>query len=270
MSRPPSRLVTALDRLLIPGDLLTTVQASSRGHCLLVDRGDQLYYEEAGAGATPLVFLAGAAPASRVFRPQLAHFESSAIVRALALDPRSGIRPTGGSQPSVRYRAHDLDAIARHLDLRDMVLVGWAAGVADALAYVRQFGCERLKGLVLVDWGPRATSLRPEAAWTAVLTAGMPDDHDDTDYLSDLMAIDGIVPVLFIVPDVLREVVAEWADAHTPSAYVVGLDRPASPRRPPAELSALLDRFLAILPVRARTPDRGPRYSADRRSSTGS
>jgi len=255
MTRPSSRIVTALDRLLIPGDHLMTVSATTRGQALLVDRAARLYYETAGSGSTPIVFVSGDVPASRVFRPQLTHFDASTAVRALALDPRSPGRSTGQpGPPSSRRRVQDLDVIARQLDLHEMVLVGWAGGVGDALAYVREYGTERLKALVLVDWGPRATSMRPEAGWTAVIAkAGTSIADDETDYVPDLIALDGIVPLLLTVPDVLREVVAEWADTHTPSAYVVGIDRPASPRRPPAELGSLLERFLSILPIGRRS-----------------
>jgi pimeloyl-ACP methyl ester carboxylesterase len=250
MTRPTSRIVTALDRLLIPGDLLMTVRATTRGHSLLVDRGARLSYETAGSGSTPILFVSGDVPASRVFRPQLAYFDASTTVRALALDSRGPDRSAGHSgPPAARRRAQDLDQIVRYLDLREIVLVGWSGGVGDALGYVRAFGYERLKALVLVDWGPRSASMRPEAGWTSVITsAGVPVADDETDYVPDLMALDGIVPLLFTVPDVLREIVAEWADTHTPSAYVVGIDRPASPRRPPIELCSLLERFLSILP----------------------
>jgi len=254
LTRPSSRIVTALDRLLIPGDVLMTVRATTRGHSLLVDRGARLSYETAGSGSTPILFVSGAVPASRVFRPQLTYFDGSTTVRALALDLREPDRSAGyPDPPPARRRAQDLDEIVRHLDLREIVLVGWSGGVTDALGYVREFGCERLRALVLVDWGPRAASLRPEAGWTSVITsAGVPIADDETDYVPDLIALDAIVPMLFTVPDVLREIVAEWADTHTPSAYVVGIDRPASPRRPPIELCSLLERFLSILPDGAR------------------
>jgi pimeloyl-ACP methyl ester carboxylesterase len=234
-----------------------TVSATTRGHSLLVDRRVPLHYETAGSGSTPILFVSGAIPASRVFRAQLAHFDASTAVRALALNPREPDRPAGPPDSSAaRLRAQDLDQIIGHLDLREVVLVGWSGGVSDALGYVRAFGSERLKALVLVDWGPRAASLGPEAGWTSVITsAGGPIADDETDYVPDLIALDGIVPLLLTVPDVLREIVAEWADTHTPSAYVVGIDRPASPRRPPSELGSLLDRFLSILPdgTRKRT-----------------
>jgi pimeloyl-ACP methyl ester carboxylesterase len=229
---------------------VTAVRAATRGHPLLVDRGAALSYETAGSGSTPILFVSGSVPASRVFRPQLSHFDASTTVRALALDPRESDRSAGPPGPSAaRRRAQDIDQIVRHLDLREVVLVGWSGGVSDTLGYVRAFGNELLKALVLVDWGPRAASMRPEAGWTSVIaSAGVPINDDETDYVPDLMALDGIVPLLFTVPDVLREIVAEWADTHAPSAYVVGIDRPASPRRPPIELCSLLERFLSLLP----------------------
>src|SRR5262245_51842803 len=102
MSRPPSRLVTALDRILIPGDLLMTVRASACGHSLFVDRDVRLFYEVAGGGARTIVFVPGPGQPGRIFRGQLSHFEPSTEFRALVLDPRGQRRAPGCQADQIR------------------------------------------------------------------------------------------------------------------------------------------------------------------------
>jgi hypothetical protein len=100
------KVITSLDRLLIPGDLLMTVSATTRGQALLVDHAARLHYETAGSGSTPIVFVSGDVPASRVFRPQLTHFDASTAARAPRarsaiagpIDRTTGRRPPGGVQ----------------------------------------------------------------------------------------------------------------------------------------------------------------------------
>ena len=76
--------------------------------------------------------------------------------RVVAVDRRShgrSERPSYGHRMS-RHGA-DVRDVLDALDLDDVLLVGSSMGANVALAYVDAFGCDRLRGLVLVDQTPK-------------------------------------------------------------------------------------------------------------------
>src|SRR5581483_5387105 len=79
----------------------------------------------------------------------------------VALDPRSqgdSDMTAQGNDPL--RRARDIRELIEHLDLDSVVLVGWALGAFDCLAYLREFGTDKLNALVLVD-GPLGAASSP-------------------------------------------------------------------------------------------------------------
>ena len=97
---------------------------------------------------------------TRCFHDQLDRF--STRHRAIALDYR------GHGQSTQTLVGHSLATDARDLrtlladrDLQGAVLVGWSMGAFVAWEYLRQFGPERLAGLVIVDHPP-CDSRRPD------------------------------------------------------------------------------------------------------------
>ena len=56
------------------------------------------------------------------------------------------------------YAQHgrDLGALVERLELHGIVLGGWSWGTLESLAYVNQFGADRLAGLIVLDGPPRA------------------------------------------------------------------------------------------------------------------
>jgi pimeloyl-ACP methyl ester carboxylesterase len=51
--------------------------------------------------------------------------------------------------------AEDLHELIQGLGLTDVTLLGWSMGAGTALTYVRLFGCENLKRIILCDMTPR-------------------------------------------------------------------------------------------------------------------
>ncbi len=126
----------------------------------LVTTGDgtKIHYLEV-APQTPatqgpaVLFVPGWTMPAEIWEKQIAYFSKSR--RVVAMDPRSqglSSQTTEGHYPEARAR--DIKALVDKLRLAPVVLVGWSMGVAELVAYVDQFGCDSLAGLVLVDGTP--------------------------------------------------------------------------------------------------------------------
>lgn len=111
--------------------------------------GAELYYEDRGEGA-PIVFLHGVLHGLRFFEPQLAGLSDD--YRAIAFDYRGhGRSEKTELGHTVAEYARDLHAFLEHLDLADVVVVGWSLGAFVSWDYVDQFGTDRVRGLVDID-----------------------------------------------------------------------------------------------------------------------
>jgi non-heme chloroperoxidase len=117
--------------------------------------GVRIHYLEAGprssAAKTPaILFVPGWTMPAEIWEPQIAYFATTH--RVIAMDPRSqgqSSQVAEGHYPEARAR--DIKAVVDQLKLAPAVLVGWSMGVAELAAYVDQFGCDSVAGLVLVD-----------------------------------------------------------------------------------------------------------------------
>jgi pimeloyl-ACP methyl ester carboxylesterase len=129
----------------------------------------RLHYDELGAGR-PVVFLPGWTMSTTFFRHQLPFFAQHH--HAIALDYRGNGRssPTVVGHTLATY-ARDLRAFLVARDLREAVLVGWSMGAFVAWDYVRQFGSDRLAGLVNIDQPP-VESRRPDWPYRSELLKG--------------------------------------------------------------------------------------------------
>jgi microsomal epoxide hydrolase len=109
----------------------------------------KLHYLEAGQGLA-LVFIPGWLLPADIWRPQLEGLSQDYHV--IALDPRSqglsDITPRG-DEPL--RQAQDIQELLYHLRLTSVVLVGWSHGGFQVLAYMGEFGTDRLYAAVLVD-----------------------------------------------------------------------------------------------------------------------
>ena len=137
----------------------------SKEHCeskyVAVAPGVELHYREQGEGK-PLVFIPGLTFAGDIFKAQIDYFSRS--YRVIAVDPRG----QGYSAKTVDgndYLTHgkDLAALMVALELEDAVLIGWSTGNLDAWSYVKQFGKEKLRGVVTIDMSP--LPLSPDPTW---------------------------------------------------------------------------------------------------------
>ncbi|HTC21468.1 MAG TPA: alpha/beta fold hydrolase, partial [bacterium] len=118
----------------------------------------KLHYLEAGQGEA-ILFIPGWLMPADIWEPQFQ--ELSKDYHVVVLDPRSqgqsDMTPLGNDP---LRRSTDIRELLDHLHLDSVVLVGWALGAFDTLAYLRQYGNDKLNGLVLVD-SPLAAASAP-------------------------------------------------------------------------------------------------------------
>jgi pimeloyl-ACP methyl ester carboxylesterase len=132
-----------------------------------LENGVTIHYEVAGRGNMAIVFTPGWMMSTEVFEHQLAYFENSETVRAIAYDPRG----QGKSSKTIEghtYQQHarDLNLFIEALELDSVILAGWSYGVTEQLAYIDQFGADRVEAMVLIDTGPDVSGeSREEWVW---------------------------------------------------------------------------------------------------------
>ncbi|MGM0590833.1 MAG: alpha/beta fold hydrolase [Halobacteriota archaeon] len=111
--------------------------------------GADLYYEDHGEGQ-PIVFLHGVMCSLRYFEPQVAGLSNE--YRTVAVDYRGHGRSEKTEHGhTVAQYARDLHTLLDRRDIEDAVIVGWSMGAFVSWDYVKQFGTERIRGLVDVD-----------------------------------------------------------------------------------------------------------------------
>ena len=154
------KVVQAALLALIPVSPLFAQTAVPDGYFTTSDNV-KLHYLEAGQGET-LLFIPGWLMPADIWQKQIDDFSKDYHV--IALDPRSqgksDITPQGNDP---FRRSKDIQELLDHLNLNSVVLIGWSLGAFDALAYLHEFGVERVNSLVLVD-SPLAAPSGPAPA----------------------------------------------------------------------------------------------------------
>jgi len=122
---------------------------SGSGSSFTASDGVRLQYADTGRGR-PMVFIPGWTMAGEIWEPQLRAFSSR--YRTITLDPRA----QGGSEMTgdglyLGRRGRDIGELLAHLNLSDVILVGWSMGVREVLTHVGTSGTARIAGLVLAE-----------------------------------------------------------------------------------------------------------------------
>ncbi|MBC5637947.1 alpha/beta hydrolase [Ornithinibacillus sp. BX22] len=130
------------------------------GKYIEVDSGVELFVQDVGEG-DPIVFIPGFTFTTEVFEKQVAYFSN--YHRVIVMDPRSH----GKSTITVHgndYVTHgtDLRKVLEHLQLHHVTLVGWSFGCLTIWEYMKQYGAEGIKSLVLIDMPPKSLSIDTE------------------------------------------------------------------------------------------------------------
>lgn len=143
--------------------LETSRRIGALGKTIEVAPGIELHYWDVGSG-TPLVLVPGWTFTADVFVHQINEFSKDH--RVIAIDPRSQGRSSKTATGN-DYATHaaDLKVLIEALDLTNMVLVGWSAGMAETLGYIRLAGLERVKAHVEIDMPPKPLSIDQGSDW---------------------------------------------------------------------------------------------------------
>jgi non-heme chloroperoxidase len=111
--------------------------------------GVTLHYLSKGSGR-PIVFVPGWTMAAEIWELQIRNF--STRYRTSALDPRAqGSSEMTGEGLFNARRGRDVRELLEHLNLSDVVLVGWSMGVREVLTSIGESGTGRLAAIALVD-----------------------------------------------------------------------------------------------------------------------
>ncbi|WP_323990938.1 alpha/beta hydrolase [Nguyenibacter sp. L1] len=112
--------------------------------------GTEIYYKDWGTGQ-PVLFSHGWPLSADMWDHQMLHLAQNGY-RAIAFDRRGFGR---SSQPWTGYDydtfADDIAQLIDHLDLRDIVLVGFSMGGGDIVRYITRHGDSRVSKLVLIS-----------------------------------------------------------------------------------------------------------------------
>ncbi|GEM_PF-164517 len=159
-------------------------QPASNGFFTTSD-GVKLHYLEAGQGET-LLFIPGWLMPADIWQKQIT--DLSQDYHVVALDPRSQGQSDMTAQGNDPFRrSKDVSELLDHLQVDSVVLVGWSLGAFDALAYLHEFGADRVNGLVLVD-SPLAAPSGPAPAQRSPFLQRFQNDreHVGDDYVWSL------------------------------------------------------------------------------------
>ncbi len=259
-----------------------------------------IHYETAGQGDRTIVFIPGWMMSTDVFEHQLAHFESSTDFTALAYDPRGQGRSSKTIEGhSYQQHGRDLAALLEALELDHVILAGWSYGVTEQLAYLDQFGDQKIAAMVMIDSGPDvAGASYDEWVWylnddsngyARWFTEGIIEDRQNVitefgkwmledpneesmdfvadvanqtpssvaallnatgfylDYSEDLAALEGKMPLLYVVREEWQPQASAWIAENTPSARAEYLGKHMMFWERPQEFNAILDSFLNSL-----------------------
>lgn len=277
--------------------LISTSDTSLMGNEIKIDDELTLYYQLVGKGDVTIIFIPGWMMSSEVFKYQLSHFKDSKKYQALAYDPRG----QGKSSKTIdghtyQQHARDLAKLIDKLELKNVILAGWSYGVTEQLSYINQFGKDKIKGMIMIDTGPKISGYsRDEWVWylkddsdgySRSFTEGIIENRENVirefvewmlenptskkvkwvsnianqtsssvaavtnatgfylDYSEDLKALEGEMPMLYIVRDEMKTVADKWIKTNTPSATVVYLGKHMMFWEKPNEFNNVVDEFL--------------------------
>ena len=117
--------------------------------------GEKLYYEDKGNGPDTLIMMHGWTSSHEIYLKPVETLQNSA--RCIIYDHRGhGMSKDANSgSPTMETLAGDLNELIQGLSLSNITLLGWSMGAGVVLNYVRLYGCDSLKQIVLCDMTPK-------------------------------------------------------------------------------------------------------------------
>lgn len=120
-----------------------------------LSNGEKLYYEDKGQGADTLIMMHGWSSSHEIYSAPMEQLQNKA--RCIIYDHRGhkGSKEANSEKPTMETLASDLNEVIQGLSLSNITLLGWSMGAGVVLNYVRLFGCDALKQIVLCDMTPK-------------------------------------------------------------------------------------------------------------------
>ena len=117
--------------------------------------GEKLYYEDKGDGPETLVMMHGWTSSHEIYLKPVETLQNHA--RCIVYDHRGhGMSKDANSgNPTMETLAGDLYELIQGLALSNITLLGWSMGAGVVLNYVRLYGCDNLRQIVLCDMTPK-------------------------------------------------------------------------------------------------------------------
>ena len=117
--------------------------------------GEKLYYEDKGNGSETLIMMHGWTSSHEIYLKPVETLQKYA--RCIIYDHRGhGMSKEANSgKPTMETLAGDLNELIQGLSLSNVTLLGWSMGAGVVLNYVRLYGCDKLKQIVLCDMTPK-------------------------------------------------------------------------------------------------------------------
>ena len=117
--------------------------------------GQRLYYEDKGHGSDTLVMMHGWTSSHDIFLKPVESLQEQA--RCIIYDHRGHgeSKKANSGSPTMETLASDLNEMIQGLSLSNVTLLGWSMGAATVFNYVRLYGCDALKQIILCDMTPK-------------------------------------------------------------------------------------------------------------------
>ena len=131
-------------------------------------------YMDTGGPKPPLVFIHGWTSSAADWRAIMLSLRRS--YRCIAIDLRGhGLTP---SRPplTIERLAQDVHQLLEYTQVHNPMLIGWSMGGLVTFEYLKQFGYDHLRGVVLVDQTPR---MRTDDQWNLGLFGHYTAEHVD-------------------------------------------------------------------------------------------
>lgn len=128
----------------------------------IADDRERVHYRVAGNG-TPLILLHGWTASHTIWNPVLAPLQQRHRVYCPDARGHGGHALSVSPTPDVKRLARDIQNLLDHHAIKLAAFVGHSMGALTLWQYIRDFGCERITHLCIVDQSPKLVT---DASWS--------------------------------------------------------------------------------------------------------
>jgi pimeloyl-ACP methyl ester carboxylesterase len=159
----------------------------------VADDGERLHYRVIGNGS-PLILLHGWTASHAIWNPVLEPLQRHHRVYCLDARGHGGHALLATRSPDVKRLAMDIQSFLDHHNIARAAFAGHSMGALTLWQYIRDFGCERLTHLCIVDQSPKLVT---DSSWSM----GIYGDFDAarSQRLIEDMKIDFVETVLRLI-----------------------------------------------------------------------